>query len=63
MTVKEALTEWLKYNKQLVYEMRGSKSSEYKMGFADGVEAAVEALEAYLADLPEYCDILKESGY
>lgn len=63
MTVKEALREWVRYNRQLVYEMRGSKSSEYKMGFADGVEAAMEALEAYLADLPEYCDILKESGF
>ena len=37
-------------------EMRDTKSSEYKLGVADGLAQALDMLYPYLEDYPEFVD-------
>lgn len=53
MTLKEAIERWERENSTLLYEIRGYKSSEYKIGFADGLEQALESLKSYLSECTE----------
>lgn len=50
MDIKQIILKWEKENMAIVNEIRDYKSTEYKSGFADGIELAVQSLLAYLDD-------------
>ena len=50
MKFQEILVKWEKENMVIVDEIRSFKSTEYKAGFADGMEVAIQSLLANLAD-------------
>ncbi len=50
MKFQEIVLKWEKENMEIVEQIRNYKSTEYKTGFADGIEVAIQALIAYLVD-------------
>ncbi|WP_035268373.1 hypothetical protein [Desulfitibacter alkalitolerans] len=50
MKFQEIILKWEKENMEIIEEIRNYKSTEYKTGFADGMEIAIQSLLAYLAD-------------
>jgi len=50
MKFQEIVLKWEKENTEIIEEMRSFKATEYKTGFADGMEIAIQSLLAYLAD-------------
>ncbi|MEW6624331.1 MAG: cap-binding protein [Bacillota bacterium] len=50
MRFQEIILKWEKENMAIVNEIRNYKSTEYKSGFADGLELAILSLLAYLQD-------------
>lgn len=53
MKFQEIVLKWEKENMEIVEAIKSYKSTEYKTGFADGMEVAIQSLIAYLA---EECD-------
>ncbi len=56
MSLVEELNGYVDFCYDLMVEMRDTKSSEYKMGVADGLAQALEMLYPYLEDDPEFID-------
>jgi len=50
MKFKEIVLKWEKENMLIIKEIRSFKSTEYKSGFADGMEVAIQSLLAYMED-------------
>ena len=50
MKFQEIVVKWEKENMEIVEEIKSFKSTEYKAGFADGMEVAIQSLLARLAD-------------
>jgi len=50
MKFQEVVMKWEKENMEIIGEIRSFKSTEYKAGFADGMEVAIQSLLACLAD-------------
>lgn len=50
MKFKEIISKWNIQNMAMVEEIRGFKEQEYKEGFADGVEYAIQALLVELGE-------------
>ncbi len=44
MKFQEIVLKWEKENMEIVEAIRDYKSTEYKTGFADGMEVAIQAL-------------------
>lgn len=56
MSLVEDLNGYVDFCYDYMVEMRDTKSSEYKMGIADGLAQALEMLYPYLEDYPEFVD-------
>jgi len=50
MKFQDIVVKWEKENMVIVNEIRSFKSTEYKAGFADGMEVAIQSLLAHLAE-------------
>lgn len=50
MKIKKIISKWNMQNMAMVEEIRGYKEQEYKIGFADGIEYAIQALLAELGE-------------
>ncbi|MBO8128447.1 MAG: hypothetical protein H0Z39_04510 [Peptococcaceae bacterium] len=48
MTIKEIIEKWYAENKEIIEEMRNYKADNYKLGYADGMETALDTLKMYL---------------
>ena len=53
-TFQEIVIKWEKENMEIINEIRNYKSTEYKTGFADGMEVAIQSLLVCLQE--EYED-------
>ena len=56
MSLVEELNGYVDFCYDYMVEMRDTKSSEYKLGVADGLAQALEMLYTYLEDYPEFVD-------
>ena len=56
MSLVEELNGYVDFCYDLMVEMRDTKSSEYKMGVADGMEQALTMLYDYLEEYPGFID-------
>lgn len=56
MALMDDLIEYIDFCDDLVKEMQDTKSSEYKMGVADGIEQALSMLRDYLIEYPDFVD-------
>lgn len=56
MSLVEELNGYVDFCYDYMVEMQDTKSSEYKLGVADGLAQALEMLYPYLEDYPEFVD-------
>ena len=50
MKFQEIVAKWEKENTELITVIRSYKPTEYKEGFTDGIEVAIQSLQVYLED-------------
>ncbi len=50
MKFQEIVAKWERENMAIIEEIRSYKATDYKSGFADGLEVAVQSLLSYLND-------------
>lgn len=53
MILLEVIKKWEKETTVYLDYMREMKSTDYNIGFADGLESAVQSLKAHLKDCPD----------
>ena len=54
MALMEDMMEYLGFFDDLAREMNDTKSSDYKIGMAEGIEMCANMLRAYLVDYPGF---------
>ena len=56
MSLMDDLNSYVDYCYDIMTEMKNTKSGEYKMGIADGMQDALFMLFDYLEDYPDFID-------
>lgn len=56
MAVMDDINGFMDFLYDYIYEMKATKSSEYKLGKADGLQEAYDMLRDYVIDYPEFVD-------
>ena len=56
MSLMDDLNGYVDFCYDSMMEMKNTKSSEYKMGIADGMEQMLTMLYDYLEEYPEFID-------
>lgn len=56
MSLMDDLNGYVDYCYDIMTEMKNTKSGEYKMGIADGMQDALFMLFDYLEDYPDFID-------
>lgn len=56
MTLMQDMIQYLEFCEDMIYEMKDTKSSDYKHGIVEGLEMATSMLRDYLETYPDFVD-------
>lgn len=56
MTLMQDMIQYLEFCEDMIYEMKDTKSSDYKVGIVEGLEMATSMLRDYLEAYPDFVD-------
>lgn len=60
MALMDDMIEYLGFCEDMIYEMKDTKASDYKVGIVEGLEMATSMLRDYLEAYPDFVDPSKK---